>query len=181
MSYFNDIEQLYFDWLCDLVCGMGISYSTLILKLYTVPYSWVIPLDSNRASDGINLRKRFNYEVLRINNIEEFINRPCSVLEMLVALCIRCEENFTYSTEEGDRISLIFWSMLVNLGLGGMSNDKYDENIVVDILDRFMKNRYQPDGTGGLFKLSGMYDARKMEIWAQLMAYIREQEEQKEI
>ena len=176
MNYFNDIEQLYFDWLCDKFCGMGISYNKLILKLYLTPYHWVLPLDKNRASDGLSLRERFNQEYVKVPNISMFIDKPCSVLEMMIALCVRCEEEYTYSDEEGDRIGLRFWSMLVNLGLGHMDNENYDENIIIDILRIFMANEYQSDGSGGLFKLSGNRDATKMEIWSQLMASLLENE-----
>lgn len=45
-------------------------------------------------------------------------NRPCSVLEMIIALAIRLEEHIMDDPDIGNRTGQWFWDMIVSLGLG---------------------------------------------------------------
>ena len=73
----------------------------------------------------------------------------------------------------GDRTGQWFWGMIVNLGLGAMTDNRYDEKRVDDILDRFLSRTYDPDGRGGLFTVRNCdVDMRKVEIWKQLLLYL---------
>ena len=59
--------------------------------------------------------------------------------------------------------------MLVSLGLGSMSDVRFDPVRVDEILDRFMDHDYAPDGKGGLFTIRNpRFDMRSMEIWYQM-------------
>ena len=82
-------EMMYFGWLSDLVCeerySDRISYEKLLTFLYNTEFRYSIPMDRNRASDGINLRRRYSLEV----HDDFHIRKPCSVLEMMIALAIR--------------------------------------------------------------------------------------------
>lgn len=99
--------------------------------------------------------------------------RTCSVLEMMVALAIRCEESIMDDPNMGDRTGQWFWGMVVNLGLGSMTDAFYDEQVVDDILARFLNRKYEPDGKGGLFTVRHCeQDLRKVEIWHQLCWYL---------
>ena len=103
---------------------------------------------------------------------------PCSVLEMMLALSIRCEEHIMDDPEIGNRTGEWFWIMIVNLGLGSMDDTRYDEEYVDDILDKFLNREYDADGTGGLFPVRNpryaQYDLRNVDIWYQLNWYLQE-------
>lgn len=73
----------------------------------------------------------------------------------------------------GNRTGQWFWGMIVNLGLGSMTDDLYDEKLVETAINRLLDRRYAPDGTGGLFTVKNCdRDLRKVEIWYQLCWYL---------
>ena len=172
------IENEYFEWMYDLVCGKryskSVSYRTLLMYLHSTEFIYSIPKDRNRAVDGIGLRRRFALS----ENCEEkadYLTGPCSVLEMMIALSIRCEEGFMDDPTVGDRTGQWFWGMIVNLGLGPMTDNRFDKHLVHDILTRFLKREYEADGRGGLFTVNhSKYDMRDVEIWTQKNYYLDE-------
>ena len=131
-----------------------------------------IPLDQNRAEYGISLRRRFArsegcYDAC------EYIDGPCSVLEMMVALAIQCEEEIMDNTAYGDRTSQWFWDMITNLGLGSMNDRQFDIRYAEDVIDRFLNREYEPNGRGGLFTVRDYpRDLRDVEIWVQLLWHL---------
>lgn len=176
MTRNNKIEQDYFDWLYGIVCNdrfsEDISYRKLLEHLHEVEFIFFVPKDDNRASDGINLRYRYGYYNDK-DGIEDYILGPCSVLEMMLALAIRCEETIMTNTKLGDRTGQWFWGMINNLGLGSMHDQNYDCEYVDQCINRFLYREYDADGRGGLFTIRNCnYDLRKIEIWSQLMRYI---------
>ena len=63
--------------------------------------------------------------------------------------------------------------MLHNLGLDSMTDDRFDVRYVEAVILRFLNREYEPDGTGGLFKIKNCkYDLRDVEIWYQLNWYL---------
>lgn len=171
-----EIEERYFDWMVDLVCGEryadDISYRELLSYLHSVEFIYIIPKDGNRASDGISLRRRFAYEFYDIPNADKYIEGPCSVLEMMIALSFRCEEIMD-DPQIGNRTSQWFWRMLANLGLYGMTDDAFDERVAEDIVETFLERKYEPDGRGGLFRVfNSPKDMRSVEIWVQMCWFI---------
>ena len=95
------------------------------------------------------------------------------MLEMMIALAIRCEEDIMNDSSIGDRTKQWFWGMVVSLGLGPMHDAYYDRDFVTDVLDKFVKGLYEPDGRGGLFTIPGCReDLRNVEIWYQLCWYL---------
>jgi hypothetical protein len=92
---------------------------------------------------------------------------------MMVFLAIRCEETIMDDPGIGDRTRQWFWNMVINLGLGSMTDDNYDKQLVTNVLERFLNREYEPDGTGGLFVVSDRdCDLRDVEIWHQLCWYL---------
>ena len=171
----TEIQERYFDWLYDLVCGDRFaetnSFRKLLRYLHNIEFTYIIPNDSNRANDGVDLRYQFALDS-DIPNAEARITGPCSVLEMIVALAIN-EEQLMHDPKIGDRTGHWFWRMIVNLGLGGMIDSRFDKH-EVDISVRKLLNReYAPDGRGGLFTIKNCrYDLRDVEIWAQACYYM---------
>jgi hypothetical protein len=176
----NRIRDEYFKWLCDLVSenrfSKNISFTKLLTRLHDTAFIYVIPRDQNRAGDGIDLRYRFATRrkyVGQVDEIMSILNGPCTVLEMMVALATRCEETIMEDTDVGNRTGQWFWGMVTNLGLGSMTDIRYDERYIDDVLTRFLNREYEPDGTGGLFTIRRCdRDLRKVEIWHQLCWYL---------
>ena len=174
----NEVNDLYFEWMYQLVCTdqfSKISYRKLLNCLNNIPFTYTIAMDENREQDGIELRYRFGYEYSFNNSmIATYIDcKPCSVLEMMVALAMRCEENIMSDPELGNRLGQWFWNMIVNLGLGSMNDSRYNERFVTNTIEKFLNHNYDPDGYGGLFCLDNCnLDARNMEIWQQMNWYL---------
>ena len=170
----NNILEEYFEWLYDLVSkDRNIAYRRLLTYLSNTPFIYSLQKDENRAKDGLDLRLRFGFEIGELEDVTSYIKEPCSVLEMMVALAIRCEESIMDDPDIGDRTSQWFWNMIVNLGLGSMSDDRFDSDFVNYVIDRFLNREYEPDGRGGLFTIRNCeYDLRTVEIWHQLCWYL---------
>ena len=167
----------YFDWMYDLVCDRGKPYRRLLRHLHDIEFVYSIPMDDNRAMDGINLRYRFAYE--RNYNyamVAEYLdNRPCSVLEMMVALVHKCEEQIMENPEFGNRTRKWFYNMLVSLGLESMTDATYNEHHVDVVIVRFLNRDYKPNGEGGLFTVENYRrDMRVVEIWYQMCWFLDE-------
>ena len=175
------VRDEYFKWLSDVVCGDRysklISYRKLLALLHDIDFRYSIPRDQNRAEDGENLRYRFACREYGDNEelIIDILDRPCTVLEMMVALAIRCEEAIMDDPRIGDRTGQWFWGMIVNLGLGAMTDERFDRFKVEEAVNRFLDRDYEPDGRGGLFRCRHGYgDMRTVEIWHQLCWYLDE-------
>ena len=174
------LRNEYFRWLCDLVCknkyGRGVSYRKLLRQLHDTEFTYLIPMDQNRAINGTSLRWRFACEECdeeyRENVLEE-LDGPCSVLEMMIALAIECEVAIMDDPAVGDRTGQWFWDMIVNLGLGSMTDYHYDISHVRFVIRRFLDREYEPNGRGGLFTIEDCpHDLRDVEIWNQLTWYL---------
>lgn len=171
----NDLINLYFNWMYYLVF-QDRRYWKLMCHLHNVDFRFIIAMDENRAEDGTELRYRFGreheYEDAMISDFLD--DRPCSVLEMMVALAIRYEEHIMADPEIGDRVGEWFESMIDNLGLSRMTDDIYDRNEVDSIIETFLNREYSRDGSGGLFTTNSDRDMRSIEIWYQMFLYFGE-------
>jgi hypothetical protein len=175
----SQIENQYFDWMCRMVASKKYKtrfYRELLHFLHGIEFTYTIAMDGNRASDGIDLRYRFGYEEGYDNRLVTHYldDKPCSVLEMLVALSMRCEETIM-SDGECDRTGVWFWSMLNNLGLTEMDDSHFNERKAYDIIQRFLDREYSYYGEGGLVTVKNPGgDMRTAEIWYQNMWYLDE-------
>ena len=168
----HSISDEYFEWLFNLVCEQRYFrpiYRKLLMRLHDTEFTYSIPRDRNRAEDGEDLRYRFalakGYDV---TTTLADLGRPCSVLEMMVALAIRCEEQIQ-DLDIGDRTGHWFWNMVASLGL----NVPYDPYIVDTRIERFMDREYSYNGEGGLFTVQHpRRDMRTVELWWQMCWYI---------
>ena len=173
----DELSNEYFEWLFELMCtnrySDNISYRKLLMYLHGKDFRYSIAMDENRADDGYELRYRYSLKRPDIDDIYAYLDEPCSVLEMMVALAIRCEEHIMDDDEIGDRTRQWFWNMVVNLGLGDMDDANFDKRYVNDVIERFLDREYEPDGRGGLFLIRDCdVDLRDVEIWYQLMMYL---------
>lgn len=147
------------------------TFNNLFMELYSYDFTWPrsIPGDANRADDGLQLRHSLGFsDILQ--------DKPCSILEMLIALAIRIENDVMHSSEEGDRTAQWFWEMIVNMGLGSQNDLNYDHAYVNYCIERFINREYDADGNnGGIFVLDNpRRDLRYVEVWYQAMWYLTE-------
>lgn len=146
------------------------------MRLHETEFVSAIPMDDNRAVDGMDLRYRFGDECSfpppMITSLLD--DTPCSVLEMMVALAVRCEEHIMDDPDIGDRTGKWFWGMIRNLRLEGMNDFRFDNRYVDDILVRLLERRYRKNGEGGLFTVNNGRDMRKTDIWYQMNYYLDE-------
>ena len=174
----DDVLNEYFNWMCQLVSDKQYigdrSYRKLLSKLHNIPFTYTIDMDGNRAADGIDLRYRFGYE----RNYEDYIiasfldDKPCSVLEMIIALALRCE-TIMEDPDYGDRTGEWFWGMIESLGLESMDDTSFNRDYVDDVIDIFLSRDYGRDGRGGLFTIKHpKRDLRTVEIWYQMNWYL---------
>ena len=171
----NEISNEYFNWLMHVVCESRysdqISYRKLLMHLHNTEFIWKLRGDENRAEDGIDLRLRFSDDSgFERDYLSSYLNEPCSVLEMLLALAIRCEETIMDDPNKGNRTGQWFWGMIVNLGLGSMMDNNYDKNYVTNVITTFLNRKYESNGRGGLFTVRNC--KRRIEIWHQLCLYL---------
>lgn len=151
---------MYLKWVTKFVYNpaSGQTYDKLFKKLFDTEFIFLIPLDENRVFDGLNLRNMFSGD----------INRPCSVLEVLIALAIRCDDQIMFNDKYGKRSGRWFWEMISNMGLGRMNDNNYNEAYVNDVLTKFLYRQYDADGTGCAFRSVSHPDMRNDELWYQL-------------
>ncbi|MBR5862192.1 MAG: hypothetical protein IKZ08_02585 [Bacteroidales bacterium] len=177
----SDIRNKYFEWLCDIVGGSvateSVSYSGLLMRLHSIDFRWQRALDADRADWGVEMRYRFAQTQGYGDDfdVRVHLGGTCTVLEMMIALAVRCEEDIMADPEYGDRTSQWFWSMIVSLGLGSMHNANLDVDHVDAVIQKFLDREYGSDGKGGLFTLrNAPFDAREVDIWYQLCWYLDE-------
>lgn len=167
-------ERGYFRWLKDMVCRgrpERYNYSLLLGAMHKIPFTWSIPLDSNRAADGISMRNRFALENGRDYDDSD-PEKVCSVLEMLVALCIRVEREIMGRPGD-DHPEKWFWTIIDNLDLAEYTDDNFEADLVDHKVRRFLARNYNPDGSGGAFPIRNCRrDLRKADIWAQMNAWL---------
>lgn len=176
-----EIEFSYFQFLMRLIDNErpqppARNYGALLNFMYNMEFEYIIPLDENRAYDGLNLRYLFSTEApYNYNDILDALDEPCSILEMIIGLAHRIETDITCEPDGIDRTSEWFWQMISSLGLEDMTDSNFDSDKVIDILRCFLNRRYSPNGQGGLFTVNNYDgDMRDVEIWYQANIWLNE-------
>lgn len=180
----ENLENEYFEWLCMQINTRmypSRKFSRLLLELYSTDYRYTFPMDDNRYQDGVDLRYRYGQElgVSQAMIARVLDGKPCSVLEMMVALAIRVEEHIMADPEYGDRTGRWFWEFIDNLGLIEQTDNNYKPNKVYFALGKFMDRRFNYDGTDGniIVVREPFNDLREVEIWYQMMWHLNEIED----
>lgn len=171
----------YFSWVLEQINtekNKNVSiYSKLLEYLYSKDFTYKCWSDENRAKYGIDLRYRFGLEYgYSYGEIDDhWDDKPCSVLEMMIALAIQCESHIMYDPENGNRTGYWFWKMIENLGLISMKNSKFNNKTADRIINRFLNKDYEKNGKGGLFIIKNSNrDMRIVDIWYQMLWYLDE-------
>lgn len=177
----TELNNQYFNWMYDIVKDRrytkGRQYGKIIRYLNDIDFVVLLPMDDNRSSDGINLRYRFGDDVGCDSRLVASLldDHPCTVLEMMIALSFRCEDEIMYNPDIGYQIGKWFWEMIINLGLMKMDDDHFDLDYIHDAIYRMMYREYEPNGKGGLFIIrNATQDLRNIELWYQACWYLDE-------
>ena len=137
--------------------------------LFHIDFKWSIETDSNRVFDALQLRYLYNHRFGKIDK------SPASVLEVLIALAKRCEDDVMQDPEFGDCTYLWFWTMIENLGLMDQTDDNFDEEKASEIIYIFLNRRYKRNGKGSIFYTTDPHkDFRKADLWYQTAWYMDE-------
>lgn len=174
----TEIESKYFEWLCGKIQDSRRrsrkTYRKVFEELYSTTFTWSVPLDKNRASDGTALRYIFAMEEYGDSSIENYLpNTDANVLEVMIALADRIDREYTGDPISGSQAYIWFWRMMGNLGLDGLDDSNFDRRKVEFIIFRLLNRQYRKDGLGGLFYLPySNEDISSMEIWKQAMRYV---------
>ena len=163
----------YFEWLLDQTRCRFVKtddYRLLLEYLYLREFTWTIPFDSHRADNGLGLRYEFASEYGYLDE-----DRPCTVLEVLIALARDWEHEIVYDFHKGDRSAQWFWTMINNLGLLDYPDWSFEEDIVDEIINIWLERRFEKNGNGSPFLVKVVNrDQRRIELWLQLQDYLLE-------
>lgn len=174
----NRSEQLYFDWLVRRVCTVDekAEYSLLLMHLHDTTFVSFDEFDDNLVENSMDLRDEFlksSRTGLKYYEIYGGFEFECTILELLVYLSVKIEDEIMTNDDFGERYSVWFWTMIDNLGLKFAKNSYYDEEKVCQILENFIEKRYKRNGKGGLFVInSSKIDAKELDIWSQAMSFL---------
>lgn len=166
------IADEYFMWLCDYIKSSKYrNRNKLLRKLHDIDYTYFVDFDRNRSADGMNMRRYFSEETGYDDIL--YLNKKCSVLEMLVGLAVQMQI-MTEDNSDDYKASKWFWDMVSNLELAHISNNKYDDEYVDHVTDIFMKRRYEKNGMKyNVFIIDSVRDdLTKVELWYQMCWYI---------
>ncbi len=165
----------YFKWLCTLIESETYDinmWMNVLEALYSKPFYYVHPKDVNRIEDGSELWTRY-CEIINLSKNDNQNHNFVSILEVMIALAIRCENEIMSCIDGSNHTSIWFFDMLDSLGLVELFNENFDINEFEYITDRFLNRNYDPDGKGGLFYIPGINtDLREIEIWYQMNWYL---------
>lgn len=173
------VENDYFNWMINKVLHSErkkASYSKLFDKLHSIEFFWVLDLDGNRAGDGIDLREAFRYEMGYSDIDIKCLDGPCSFLEMLVALSMKCG-NGILAGEPFDGVEYCFWEMMRTSHLEECVNRIFSDDKVEEIAYNIMNRDFGPNGEDGLFIVHNpRTDMRNVDFWYQMNWFVVENE-----
>jgi hypothetical protein len=142
----------------------------MLRQFFTTEFVWFVPNDDNRAEDGRALRYEFLNDLGVSHPGSEWMDLPCSMLEMLIAVSRR----LAFEAEGAPRDW--FWELVDNMGLAHINDQQYDDERCAEIeeaLNRVIWRTYHSNGQGGLFPLvDPVEDQREVELWYQLSYYL---------
>lgn len=172
------MEELWDDYLNYLIWRGHLErmdlYSRLFSELHNIEFRWIIDRDGNRAADGVELRDDYEIPDAYCGIIDYFLDRSCSVLEMLIGLAIRVDNDIIGDPAE-EHPEKFFMEMIENLGLDRYTNLRFDDVAIHRRIDRWMERKFTSHGLGGLFPVyHDQRDQRDLEIWDQMNSYLNE-------
>ena len=191
------VKDSYFNYLMCLISSDTINaaqdYYNLCLLFFETPFTILNPMDENREGDGSELRDHWldNMKVndrLKTEYANDLLTTPISMLEVLVALCVRVEKQILADPNRPYMASVLFWDIIDNLVKYGTFGSAYTKasDILTDekwcsfvedamkaSIKKVLQRTYHEDGRGGLFPLpDSKTNQRKLDMWGNCMQYV---------
>ena len=141
----------YYDWLLEQIRFDKPEYDMLMEELYNRPFYYSEEFDENRAEEGLYLRSTFTAD-LKPGRANEVKKRECSILEMLIALSIRIDDEYI-GDPSNPNPGMIFWEMISNLGLDKCTNRRFRIDFVDKVLTIWLDRDFKKNGEGSIFPL----------------------------
>ena len=168
-------EEDYFYYLLGFLDGderyRVFDYIDILHELFTTPFIWKVADDANRARDGIALRDRFEDE----SGEHLYMNRGCSMLEMMVALAVRMEDDILFDPDFGDRTAVWFWDMMEDSGLIFYDLDHFSVPLGQKCPKKWSKNPLKNFDYGTLFRSkSGQNGPKVVSLWYKMNEKVKE-------
>lgn len=197
MAAIIDIKAEYLDWLMQHVDPKHQYYNFLQL-MDSIPFKVINPMDENRVGDVESiLRNNWlsgfdKIDDTRVKNecAIDLSHKEISMFEILVAFCIKLENNIFYDPTKPDINVRLFWEFIDNVvkygGFGSrymcasqiLTDDKWDrfvEDTMRINLERINDRKYMCNGRGGYFPTrESEVNQRKVEMWLAANEYIKE-------
>lgn len=168
----------YFIWLTEQIDDRKVDsdflYDTCGV-LFDITFQPLDADDLNRVGDANSLRLRYLEEegidgLIRNDNEDTYSSEEATVLEVLVALCVRLEHDIL-GEPGNEHPERWFWEMIKNFGI----TEDTSEHDIYEIIDNWMEGNYGEDGSGGPFVLHEYdFDVRELGLWDQAQHYIFE-------
>ena len=169
-------ENDYLTWLVNRMNIVeGRDYNLLLRELYNYEFYAIVKYDEDRGMDGVVLRDIWAEETGYRGSVNF---RPPTILETIIGISLRIEDKIFGGpwADEWD-YKMIFWDLIKNLGLleydGELSSRDYE--FIGTVLEGFLSKTSHCDTFGNIFIFSVTpRNVRKMNLWAQMDAYIVE-------
>lgn len=173
-----DLYLQYLIWKCKLEKEKRMAPVFEILN--DIPFRYTLKRDENRLGDGLFLRNDKNGFKIPdefmddIDILEEFDTRSPSVMEVLVALAIRVD-NEIIGDPADPHPEEFFMEMIKNLGLDRLRKGCHKEHEIIKIIQIWINREFESNGRGSPFPVRYDHrDQRDLEIWDQMNSYVCE-------
>lgn len=160
--------------------GTTAPYIHLLQYMYDTPFTYTVWKDESRAVDALDFRAKY-VEWRHLSELEASELGPAedksapSVLEVLVAMCVRVETRIMRNEEKGDRTAEFFWNIMSCLGIAHLNDNMFDSAEVEAAMQRLLNRTYEYNGVNGPFYIENpREDLRKVDLWYQFMWYLAE-------
>lgn len=135
--------------------------------LNSLEFYYLIPDDSNRASDALAIRNEYEL-AYGTDELYGVIGTP-TVLEALVSMAERA------TIMDFDPPVKWFELFIDNLGLSTFVDSNWNENserYVTDVIRIWLDRKFESNGVGSPFRGNGRYDVSKTSMWDALQWYL---------
>ena len=160
-KYFNDMYVIAFE--------NNFDWYNVMKELSGIAFTWYpsIKYDSNRAEDGVQLRRDYLFENPDIHGRDNVDERPSSFFEVYLGLAKKMSHML-----DCDLKTAVSYMLSIGPFEPDMSMDEVTKTAV-----SVMVRDYEPNGDGGLFPLHNPpRDQRYVELLYQLNLHVLEQE-----
>lgn len=195
MSEVQEMTDLYFEHLVGIIrfvpsmreserilINRSVNRLKILKHLHAFPFQVILSDDENRVKDALTLRKDWIDEC-GVKDSDDLLRRHrpfttpkrATILEVMVALSKKMEDQIMTNTQLGDRTGFWFWSMIESLGIINMTDNNFDEDKMNKVIHNMISRRYDQDGRGGLFTCPRIdINMRQVSIWYQAMFYLNQ-------